>query len=89
MVRWACAAVTALVLTGLAFLLLTGQYLHDGQVVVEVTRKHGVHQGDLFVVAGWAVAMVCLLVLAVMPARRRATAGASAESRGTRPHATM
>jgi hypothetical protein len=65
--------VAALVLSGFAFLLLTGQYLSDGQVVVEVTREHGLHQGDLFVVAAWAVAMICLLVLTTMPARRRAT----------------
>jgi hypothetical protein len=73
MIRWACTTVTALVLTGFTFLLLTGRYLHDGRVVAEVSRKHGIHQGDLFVLGGWAVAMVCLLVLAAMPARRRPT----------------
>jgi len=75
MIRWVCASVTAIVLTGFAFLLLTGRYLHDGQVVVEVTREHGVHLGDLFVMGGWVVAMSCLLALAAMPARRRATVG--------------
>jgi hypothetical protein len=35
--------------------------------VAVVTRTHGIHQGDLFVLGGWAVAMVCLLALAAMP----------------------
>jgi hypothetical protein len=74
MIRWACSAVTALVVTGFAFLLLTGRYLNEGRVVAEVTRKHGLHEGDLFVVGGWAVAMVCLLVVTMTPARRPATA---------------
>lgn len=71
MIRWACTTVTAIVLTGFAFLLLTGRYLNDGRVVAEVTRGRGIHQGDLLVVGGWAVAMVCLLVLVAPPRRRR------------------
>jgi hypothetical protein len=74
MIRWACTSAAALVLTVFAFLLLTGRYPNDGRVVVEVTRDHGLHQGDVFVIAAWVVAMVCLLVLAVRPARRRAAA---------------
>jgi hypothetical protein len=72
-IRWAFATVTALVVTGFAFLLLTGRYPNDGRVVVEVTRDHGLHQGDLFVIAGWVMAMVCLLVATAMPVRRRRT----------------
>jgi hypothetical protein len=73
MIRWACATVTALVVTVFAFLLLTGQYPNDGRVVVEVSRDHGLHQGDLFVIGAWAVAMIGLLLLTAMPDRRRAT----------------
>jgi hypothetical protein len=58
-----------MVLTAFAFLLLTGRYLNDGAVVVQVTETQGLHQGDLFVIAGWAVAMLCLLVLTVLPVR--------------------
>jgi len=70
MFRWSCVLVTGGVLTGFAFLLVTGRYINDGPVVASVTRNHGLHVGDVFVVAGWAVAMVALLVLVLAPARR-------------------
>ena len=54
-------------MSGFAFLLLTGQYITDGPVLVTVGSQHGLHEGDLFVIAGWAVSMVALLALAVMP----------------------
>ncbi len=69
MVRWLCALVTAAVLTGFTFLLLTGQYVNDGPVVARVTSDHGIHAGDVFVVAAWAVAMLGLLVLTLRPHR--------------------
>jgi hypothetical protein len=53
--RWLCALITGLVLTGFAFLLVTGDYINDGPVVASVTEDHGLHEGDLFVIAGWAV----------------------------------
>jgi hypothetical protein len=53
--------------SGFAFLLLTGRYINDGPVLVTLSSQHGLHEGDLFVIAGWAVSMVALLALAAMP----------------------
>jgi hypothetical protein len=61
--RWLCALVVGGILSGFAFLLLTGRYIKEGPVVVTVTRTHGLHAGDVFVIGGWTVAMVALLVL--------------------------
>jgi hypothetical protein len=63
MIRWTSALVVAGVLTGFAVLLLTGQYINDGPVLVRLGHGHGLHAGDLFVLAGWAVAMTALAVL--------------------------
>jgi hypothetical protein len=71
--RWLCALIVGGVLSGFAFLLLTGRYINDGRVVLRVTTTHGLHAGDLFVIAGWAVAMIALAVLAIAPRRRGAS----------------
>ena len=54
------ALVVAAVLSGFAVLLLTGQYHEEGPVLVRLTETHGVHVGDLFVVLGWAVALLAV-----------------------------
>ncbi len=72
MLRWLCALLVATVVSGFAFLLLTGRYINEGPVVVRVSGSHGVHAGDVFIVGGWAVAMVAVLVLAATPRRRHA-----------------
>lgn len=69
MLRWLSALLVATVLSGFAFLLLTGRYINDGPVLVSVSRNRGVHVGDVFVVGGWAVAMVAVLVLVFLPRR--------------------
>jgi hypothetical protein len=69
-VRWLSALAVGAVVSGFAFLLVTGRYLNDGAVLARVTENHGVHQGDLFVIAGWLVAMVCLVHLAATGGRR-------------------
>ena len=56
-------------MSGFAFLLLTGRYINDGPVLVTLSSEHGLHEGDLFVIAGWAVSMVALFVLAAMPGK--------------------
>lgn len=58
--RWLSALVVAAVLSAFAVLLLTGQYVNEGPVLVRLTRTHGVHVGDLFVVLGWAVALLAV-----------------------------
>jgi len=70
MVRWLYVLVTGGVLTGFAFLLITGRYINDGPVVASVTRNHGLHTGDLFVAAGWAVGVASLVALALAQSRR-------------------
>lgn len=63
--HWFCALVVGSVLSGFAFLLLTGQYFADGPVVAQVVQEHGLHRGDVFVIAGWGLAMVALAWLSV------------------------
>jgi hypothetical protein len=69
--RWLCALVVAGTLSAFTFLLVTGDYITDGPVLVAVTESHGLHEGDLFVMAGWAVAMAALFLLARRPRRLR------------------
>ena len=57
------ALVVGAVVTLFAFLLLTGRYINDGPILVRISDGHGLHAGDLFVVAGWAVAMTALVLL--------------------------
>jgi hypothetical protein len=59
-----CSVGVGGVLSGFALLLVTGEYPTDGPVLLRVGPGHGVHLGDVFVLAGWAVSMVLLLVLA-------------------------
>ena len=63
MTRWLCAVVIGGALTGFALLLLAGHYPESGPVLVQLSWNHGIHLGDLFVVAGWAVSMLALVVL--------------------------
>ena len=67
MTRWLYVLVAAGVLSGFAFLLLTGEYANDGPVVIPVTYRHGLHAGDFVVLAGWLVAMLALARLAFVP----------------------
>ncbi len=57
MLRWLSALVIAAVLSVFAVLLLTGQYLNEGPVLLRLVEDHGVHEGDLFVVLGWVAAL--------------------------------
>ena len=68
-IRLVSALIVGAVLTGFAFLLLTGQYVNDGPVMVAVSPTHGIHLGDLFILMGWATGMLAVSALAVMPKR--------------------
>jgi hypothetical protein len=59
------------VVSGFAFLLLTGSYLNDGPVVLRLSANHGLHAGDLFVFLGWLAAMAALGWLAPRRVRDR------------------
>jgi hypothetical protein len=69
--RWLCAQVVGGTLSAFTFLLLTGDHISDGPVAVRVTSAHGIHAGDVFVIAGWAVAMSALVLLARHAGRLR------------------
>ena len=61
--RRVCLLVIAGILSGFAFLLVTGDYSNDGPTLVELGRNQGVHLGDLFVMSGWAVGILALVTL--------------------------
>ena len=54
------ALVVAAVLSAFAVPLLTGRYLAAGPVLLRFAPDHGVHAGDLFVVLGWAAALLAV-----------------------------
>ncbi len=58
--RWLSALVVAGIVSAFAVLLLTGRYINEGPVLVRLSRTHGVHVGDLFVVLGWAAALLAV-----------------------------
>jgi hypothetical protein len=68
-IRRLCALAVGAILSGFAFLLLTGQYLEDGPVLISLSQDHGLHAGDLFVIAGWAVGIAALVAMTRTPSR--------------------
>ncbi|WP_138758789.1 hypothetical protein [Modestobacter altitudinis] len=75
MLRWAGALLTAAVLSAFAFLLLTGDYIREGPVLVSLSEAHGIHRGDVGIVAFWTIGMIGLLIAASTrpPSRARET----------------
>jgi hypothetical protein len=82
-IRWLCAAVVEAILSVFAFLLLTGRYINEGPVVMSLSLRHGLHAGDLFVLAGWVVATSAIAALAL--SRRDARSVGSGTDPGRRP----
>ena len=68
--RWLFAIVIAGILSAFAFLLLTGEYVNDGPVLVALSEEQGIHKGDVFVVTGWTVALLSEAGLLLVGARR-------------------
>ena len=58
MLRWLLALVIAGIVSAFAVLLLTGEYVNDGPVLVRLGEDRGIHLGDLFVLTGWAAALL-------------------------------
>ncbi len=71
MLRWLFAIVIAGILSAFAVLLLTGEYVNDGPVLVALSEGHGIHKGDVFVVTGWAAALLSEVGLLVVGARSK------------------
>jgi hypothetical protein len=59
-VRWLGALLAVAVLTAFALLLLSGQYFREGPVVATLTHDHGIHRGDIGIVAAWTLGMIGL-----------------------------
>ncbi len=70
MLRWLSALLIAAVLSAFAVLLLTGRYLADGPVLLRFGPEHGIHAGDLFIVLGWAAALLAVVELMRATGRR-------------------
>jgi hypothetical protein len=68
-IRWLGALLAALVMTAFTLLLLSGQYFREGPVVATLTHNHGIHRGDIGIMAAWALGMIGLALTLV---RRRA-----------------
>jgi hypothetical protein len=58
-----CAALAVVVLTGFAVLLVTGRYVADGPVLLDLSAEHGLHEGDLLVAAGWVAGVAAVVRL--------------------------
>ncbi|MDT0277344.1 hypothetical protein [Blastococcus goldschmidtiae] len=70
MLRWLSLAVVAGVLTGFTLLLVTGEYINDGPVLIRMSATRGLHVGDAFVLLGWAASMLALGRLVTLPGQR-------------------
>ncbi|SFK92694.1 hypothetical protein [Geodermatophilus ruber] len=70
MLRWLLALVIAGIVTAFAVLLLTGKYINDGPVLIAFSSEHGIHRGDVFVIAGWAATLLSEVGLLLTAGRR-------------------
>jgi hypothetical protein len=75
--RWLLGLVVAAILSAFTALLLHGEYIDMGPVVLTISHKHGVHRGDLFVAGGWLVGVIAVLTLVVDRPRRHRDGDAS------------
>jgi hypothetical protein len=64
------ALVVAGIVSTFAFLLLTGEYINDGPVLLRLSEDHGIHRGDVFIVCGWAAALLSEAGLLLTSGRR-------------------
>jgi hypothetical protein len=51
--HWAATAVAVLVMTAFAVDIISGRVVTEGPVLLTLSRTHGIHLGDLYVVAAW------------------------------------
>jgi hypothetical protein len=83
MFRRTLGLIVATVMTAFALLLVHGQYVLEGRVVLvlSATRGWGVHIGDVLVAGVWLVALLALAGLVVTPPSAR-----HPHDRTTAPH---
>ena len=67
--RWLFALVIAGIVSAFAVLLLTGEYVNDGPVIVTLGEDRGIHEGDVLVLAGWAAALLSVAGLLLLGGR--------------------
>jgi hypothetical protein len=60
MLRWVGALAAAVIMSAFAFLLVAGQYYREGPVLVTLTATHGIHRGDIGIIAAWMLGMIGL-----------------------------
>ena len=71
MFRWFGALVAAASMSWFALLLITGDYYNEGPVLFTLSATHGIHRGDVGIVAFWTLGMIGLLIAALSrPAAR-------------------
>ena len=75
MLRWAGALLVVAVLSGFAVLLLTGEYVREGPVLVALSATHGIHRGDVGVVAAWVLGVIGVATCAWSPRADRGRRG--------------
>ncbi len=59
------ATVIAGIVSAFAVLLLTGEYVNDGPVLLTLDEERGIHTGDIFIAGGWAAALLAEVGLLV------------------------
>jgi hypothetical protein len=63
--RAAVGLVVATIVSAFAYLLVRGQYIREGPVVLLLSEERGwgIHRGDILVAGGWLVAMIAIATL--------------------------
>ena len=63
--RTAVGLVVAAIVSGFAYLLVRGQYIREGSVVLALSEERGwgIHRGDILIAGGWLVAMIAIATL--------------------------
>jgi predicted outer membrane lipoprotein len=68
--RWLLGLIVAAILSVFTALLLHGQYVDMGPVVLRLSTDHGIHRGDILIAGGWLVGLIAVLTLVLDHPRR-------------------
>lgn len=63
--RAAVGLVVGVITSVFAYLLVRGQYIREGPVVLLLSEERGwgIHRGDMLIAGGWLVAMIAIATL--------------------------